>query len=116
MDDRQIAEFLIRVSVGLTMFIFGAHQIVSPQRWLHYIPGPLKFIMPIQPTTFLRIHGSGNILLGVLLITDPFPPVSICLALTWWLWVMPFAFYYDWTVGLRDFAIAMALLAVVYLN
>lgn len=115
MDDYKIAELLIRFGVGIVMVVFGLHQIKSPASWQHYIPGLVRFMMPISSSTFMRLHGSGNVSLGLLLMSGLIQPVSACLALAWWLWVLPFAAYYDWTVGLRDFAIAMALLALVYL-
>ncbi len=115
MTDQAIAELLIRLSVGIVMVIFGLTQIKQPDKWLRYMPGIVRFILPLQPTTFLRIHGLGNVSLGLLLMSGLAQPVSACLALAWWIFVTPFAAYYDWTVGLRDFAISMALLALVYM-
>ncbi len=116
MSDAQIAELLIRLSVGVVMVLFGAHQISTPSYWRRYMPGIIRFLLPIQSSTFFRIHGLGNVSIGLLLMSGLFPPVSACIALTWWIWVTPFAAYYDFSVGMRDFVIVMALLAVVFLQ
>lgn len=116
MDNIDTATLLIRLGVGGVMLLFGISQIKSPEKWLKYMPSLIRFLMPIKPESFMRIHSLGNLGLGLLLITGLLQPLSIGLALAWWIWVLPFAFSYDYTVGLRDFAIIMALAALLVLN
>lgn len=116
MDKIDTARLLIRLGVGIVMLLFGLSQIKSPAKWLGYIPGFLKFIMPIRPTSFMRLHSLGNIVLGGLLVSSFWQPVSIWLALIWWGTILPFAFYYGYTTGLRDFAIIMALVSLLLLS
>ncbi|MDB5181361.1 MAG: hypothetical protein JWP13_124 [Candidatus Saccharibacteria bacterium] len=80
------------------------------------MPGIVRFLMPVKPSSFMRVHGIGNLALGILLVSGLFQPVSIWLALLWWAWVSPFAFYYEFTVGLRDLAIIMALISLLILG
>lgn len=115
MNDTDIAIWLIRISVGLTMVIYGIHQIKSPAKWLHYMPGAVRFILPVSSTTFMQSHGAINLALGVVLMSGLFAPVAACISLVWWLSITPFAFYYDWTVGVRDLVITASLLALIYL-
>lgn len=116
MDTIDTASLLLRLGVGVVMLLFGISQVKSPEKWLKYIPGLIRFLMPVKPESFMRIHSFGNLGLGFLLVSGLFQPVSIWLALVWWLWVLPFAFFYEYTVGLRDLAIIMALLALLALN
>ncbi|HSH18203.1 MAG TPA: hypothetical protein VK978_02370 [Candidatus Saccharimonadales bacterium] len=109
MDNVETASLLIRLSIGIVMVLFGISQIKAPQQWLDYIPGFIRFLMPVKPASFMRLHGLGNLSLGLLLMSGWLQPLSLWLALAWWAWVLPFAFFYNWTVGLRDFAIIMAL-------
>lgn len=116
MSDIETAELIIRLSIGLAMIVFGASQMKSPEKWLKYMPGIIRFLMPIKPTSFMRMHSVGNISLGFLLAAGLFQPVSIWMALLWWIWVSPFAFYYEFTVGLRDLAIIMSLVSLLLLR
>jgi hypothetical protein len=116
MQDVEVAALLIRLVVGVVMVLFGISQMRSPEKWLKYIPGLLRFIMPIKPASFMRIHSLGNLGLGLLLASGLWQPASIWLALVWWILVLPFAFYYEYTVGLRDAAIIMALIALLVMQ
>lgn len=116
MDDREIAELLIRIGVGGVMILFGIWQVTKPVDWLKYIPPIIRFLMPFAPTSFMRLHGTGNILLGLLLAAGLLQPVSIWLALAWWAFVTPFAFFAEASMGLRDIAIILSLVALLIIN
>lgn len=116
MQDIEIANLLIRLSIGTVMFIFGLSQVKSPEKWLKYMPGIIRFLMPIKPTSFMKVHALGNLSLGILLASGLFQPISIWVAIVWWAWVSPFAFYYEFTVGLRDLAIIMAIVSLLFLQ
>jgi uncharacterized protein YjeT (DUF2065 family) len=116
MDNIDTASLLIRGGIGLVMVLFGLSQLRKPEKWLKYIPKLIQFLMPVKPESFMRVHSLGNISLGLLLLTGLFQPLTIWLAIAWWIWVSPFAFYYEVTVGLRDFAIIMALVALLVLQ
>ncbi len=115
MDPTELAALQIRIGVGSVMLLFGLSQISSPGRWREYIPPVVRFIMPMQPETFMRIHALGNLGLGLILLLGLWLPVTVWLVLAWWLWVLPFAFYADISKGLRDVAIIMSLLALIVL-
>lgn len=106
------AQLLIRLSIGATMVAFGVHQILRPQPWLVYIPAWLERLLPARPESFMRSHGSGNVALGLLFISG-FSIVFVSWAtVVWWLSILPFALWHDWAIGLRDFAVICAALAV----
>ena len=98
------------------MIAFGISQQKSPGSWLKYMPGFVRCVLPIHPITFMRVHSVGNILLGTLLTLGLLQPVSIWLAIGWWVFVTPFAFYAEFSMGLRDFAIVLSLIALLVLN
>lgn len=115
MNSVHTAELLIRLGIGIVMILFGLNQILKPAKWQVYIPGFLRFIMPFKPTSFLRLHGSLNVLFGILLAVGIWQPVSIWIAAIWWTAILPFAFFYAYSVGLRDAAIIMSLVALLVL-
>jgi hypothetical protein len=116
MDFVETASLLIRLGIGFNMVVFGLSQLRSPQKWLPYMPKIIQFLMPIKPTSFMRIHSFGNIILGLLLMIGLWQPVSIWLALLWWASILPFAFLYEFGVGIRDLSIVMCLIALLVLQ
>lgn len=115
MNNTEIADLMIRLGVGITQVVFGLSQQRSPEAWLGYIPRPLRYIMPIKPTTFMRIHSLGNIGLGAWLVSGLAQPAAVWCSLLWWAWILPFAFYRALAIGMRDFTIIIALIALLTL-
>lgn len=116
MDDAETAALLIRIGVGTVMIAFGASQFRSPHKWLDYMPRFVRFILPIEPAAFMRVHSLSNLVLGILLLSGLWMPAALGFVLAWWIAILPFAFYKDFTIGLRDFAIIMALIAMLVLT
>lgn len=102
---------LIRASVGLTMVAFGLHQIWQPKQWVHYIPHWLEKLDPLQTTTTLRIHGAGNLVLGVLFLSGLWTIIASWLTIAWWVSILPFALYHDWRIALRDLVVIVSVIA-----
>lgn len=116
MDHVQTASLLIRLGVGVVMVLFGLSQLRSPELWLTYIPRIIRFFMPMEPKIFMRIHSLGNLGLGLLLCLGIWFPVILWITIFWWISILPFAFYYEYTVGLRDVSIILALIALLMLH
>jgi hypothetical protein len=116
MENINTAELLIRLGVGIVMVLFGLSQMKSPEKWLQYIPKFFQFIMPVRPTSFMRAHSLGNLGLGAWLMIGGGGTWSIWISILWWISILPSAFYHAYTTGLRDFAIIMALIALLVLN
>ena len=116
MNGVEAAALLIRVSVGSVQVLFGLSQQRSPQDWLGYVPKPLQLLLPVKPVNFMRIHSLGNIGIGLWLLSGLVLPVAIWVSLLWWIWILPFAFYKAMSIGLRDFAIIMSLIALLLLS
>lgn len=110
-----IAVLIIRIAVSITMIAFGLHQIVNPKSWSDYLPGRIKQSMTLSHDLFMRLHGVGNAGLGILFIIGFWPFVLTWVVLAWWVFILPFAFYSDWAVGLRDLTIIGSLIAALCL-
>lgn len=110
----ELAIWLLRIGPALTMIAFGIHQtFINPEPWREYFPKFLEKILPFDST--MRVHGIGNILIGLFLISSLYPLIAAWIALIWWLSILPFAFLGSWKSGMRDFAINCALAALVAL-
>ena len=105
-------QLLIRLSIGLTMVVFGLHQLARPRPWLVYIPAWMERLLPIKPETFMQSHGAQNVTLGLLFISGWHIVFVSWATVVWWLSILPFALWHDWAIGLRDMAIICAVLAV----
>lgn len=116
MDRVDIAVTLIRTGVGITMLCFGLSHLIRPQAWIVYIPRWIRHISPLAPVEVMRLHSFGNLLLGGLFGSGLVRGVTPWLIAMWWLSILPFALVHDRYIGLRDFAIIMALFAVIVLS
>lgn len=103
----------LRIGVGTVMVVYGLSQIVRPSEWYRYIPPFIDRILP-EPW-FMRSHGAFNVGLGLVFMSGWRPVYVSYATLAWWLTILPFAFYEDWHSGMRDFAIIMAVIAVIAL-
>lgn len=113
--DTDVAIMLIRYGAALTMVVFGISQMLNPNKWIDYIPESLRKISPIQPQTTMRLHAIGNVLLGLWLISGMYIEIALWANIIWWISILPFAFIKEWTIGLRDVSIIMALIAALAL-
>lgn len=110
----QTAIWLLRLGPSLTMVAFGMHQVFIDQKtWLEYVPNFIKKIF--DPQLFMRIHGTGNILLGLFLFSGLYPLVAAWAALIWWCSILIGAFKGGWKTGMRDLTITISLVALIYL-
>jgi hypothetical protein len=116
MDHVETVSLLIRLGVGIPMILFGISQLRTPEKWLKYMPGLFRFILPVKATSFMRVHSVGNLLLGALLAAGVWEPAILWITIFWWVSILPYAFYYEYSVGLRDASIIMALIALLVLN
>lgn len=116
MTDIELATILLRIGVGVVMVAFGIYQILRPGPWLIYIPKLVRFIMPLEATTIIRIHSLGNLSLGMLLLAGLWLPVTLWLVLAWWTFILPLCTRADLTVGLRDFGFIMMIAALILLQ
>src|SRR3989338_9372942 len=96
------AEWFIRIGTSLVMLSFGTHQLWRPEPWFEYMPEWLMRPKPLSPAGKMRLHGAGDGLPGLLLVSAVLPRTGARLALVWWLSILPFAFYGGWKTGLRD--------------
>lgn len=109
------AQLLLRLGPAITMVAFGISQYFKPAGWLDFIPPWFSRMSPMKPETTMRLHAVANIVLGVWLASGWLPYASAWVALLWWISILPFAFRVSWTVGLRDLAITVGLIALIIL-
>ena len=103
---------LITTAVGLNMIVFGISQITRPAGWRHYLPQSFAQLLPMSRDTALRIHGLGNISLGLWFASGRGQKVSTPIVAGWWAFVLPLCGRQDWRAGMRDVSILGAILAV----
>lgn len=115
MHDVSIAIWLLRLSIGLVMVLFGINQVLQPKNWLSYVPKWLRWLLPVKFELFMRCHGLGNLLLGAVFITGIWPVAMTWIVLLWWGSILPFALRYDLYIALRDLAIIAALASLLFL-
>lgn len=115
MDDITTASWIIRISVGLLMVIFGLSQFLRPEPWLRFVPKWLQALLPLKPEHFMRLHALGNLTLGVWVISGMWPVLAVIAAGVWFLSIIPFALLEDFHVGLRDAVILASLAALLLL-
>jgi uncharacterized protein YjeT (DUF2065 family) len=109
------AELILRLAPALTMVVFGLHQMLRPQEWLHYIPEWASRMSPMKPQTSMRLHALGNVAFGLFLASGWHPVLGAWIAVLWWLTILPFAFRVSWAIGLRDLTITLGLVALILL-
>ena len=109
------AELVLRLAPAITMVIFGISQYAKPEGWLSYIPNSFSNMSPLKPQTTMRMHALGNIIFGLLLASGWHPLLGAWIALIWWITILPFAFRYNWAIGLRDLSITLGLVALLLL-
>jgi uncharacterized protein YjeT (DUF2065 family) len=107
---------IMTIVIGLNMVIFGAHQIVQPKRWRHYIPGWLQELLPVEPETAMRVHGSGNVSLGLWFMSGVLVNISAIFVAAWWAFILPFCGRVSWRAGVRDASILSAVIAIILLS
>jgi hypothetical protein len=105
-----MTELVLRLSIAVTMIAFGIEQVGWPRRWLEYLPPQLAAVIPLKETMVMRLHGTINMILGVWFLLGIGFLVSSWLTLLWWVSILPFAFYRNWRIGLRDVAITAGIL------
>jgi hypothetical protein len=110
-----VSRTLIKFGTGTTMISFGVSQILRPRGWMAFLPDWLKRVNPVDDLVMMRLHGGGNLILGLWLMMGVAPQLAVWVCLAWWLSILPFAIRYDWRDGLRDFTIIAGLAACLWL-
>lgn len=103
----------LRIAIASVFLWFGFSQLKGAESWTRLVPDYVLSILPLSPTTLVHIHGSVEILLGLLLLLGLFTrTVALLLAIN--LAHITFILGYGPT-GVRDFALTIATLAI-FLN
>ena len=110
----QIEIILIRISVALVMITFGISELKNPTLWIkEYMPGFIKENGLLPATSIMRSHAITNILLGIIFLLGIFGSIGNVITLIWCISILPFAFYNNWKIGVRDLAIVASILVTV---
>jgi hypothetical protein len=106
----------LRIIISATMVLFGIDQITNPNAWTSYVPDKIAELTHMNKKLIIRVHSFGNLILGVLFGTGVNLTFTTWATLIWWVSILPFAFLYDWRIGLRDTAIVGALALILQGN
>jgi hypothetical protein len=103
---------LIPISIGLVMIGFGLHQVTNASKWKGYIPKVVKDIAPVEPETIIKLHGTGNLTLGILYVVLHKNSLVRWIVSGWWLNVMLLCGKHSLKEGIRDLPIFLTTLAI----
>lgn len=110
---KNFAPVVLRVGLSLVFLWFGTEQISNTEVWTGLIPEWITSVSGFPPASLVLFNGIFEILFGLLLLLGIFTrTTSLVLALH--LFSIMFTVGYN-DVGVRDFGLAMATLAV-FLN
>lgn len=103
--------FFLRLGIGAIMIIFGLRQLKNPLGWNNYIPEFAHELIHSEEkeARIMRIHATGNVMLGIFLVSGIFPLIAAWMAFLWWIAVAPFGFMKKLEVGVRDTSLITAI-------
>ena len=107
---------VIPITIGIIMIGFGLHQVTNARKWNGYIPKVVKDISPISPDTIIKLHGTGNLSLGVVYILFHNNSLVRWAVSGWWLNVMLLCGKHSLKEGIRDLPILLTTLAIAAKN
>jgi hypothetical protein len=105
------SHFLLRLGPSLMMILFGLNQLTNPDYWIRFIPQWIVQNSPVSPYTIMRSHAIVNILLGIFLLSGWHSLTATWITIFWFISILPFAYMFDWTIGLRDTAVVLGLIS-----
>ena len=97
---------LVRYSVGLVFFLFGISQLLNPILWTAWVP---QFI-PFAPKAVVITNGIFDLIVGGFLILGLFLRAFSLIGIIHLIGITASVGYND--IGIRDFGILLALVAV----
>jgi hypothetical protein len=98
------------VTVGIIMLGFGINQLLNSKKWTEYVPPVVSKIAPVKDSTVIKLHGSGNLSLGLLFLILHKNKLVQWVTALWWVNVMVLCGRHSWREGLRDLPIVISLL------
>jgi uncharacterized membrane protein YphA (DoxX/SURF4 family) len=110
--------FLLRLVGAVVLLSFGIHQWKHPKEWVMAIPKEIVAVLPKDPESFMKMHATVNIVLGVWLLTGFLVKVSAGVAALWMggiVFLLAYDFQQNWQIMVRDLGITFALLALFLL-
>ena len=100
---------VLRLGLGLSLLYAGFDILRSPDTWIGYVPQWVE-MLGASREHFLAVHGIGEIVLGVALISSFWLPVASLLVALDFLSIL--VFYGIDSVSFRDFGLMMAAFAL----
>jgi len=99
---------ILRIGLAGVFIYAGTSILASPNRWTGFVPNWIESIIPVQ--TFTMIHGTFELIIGLLLLFGVITSIASFLAFLDLLLIMIFLGINDLTF--RDFGLALAALAL----
>lgn len=92
-------------AIGIVMIGFGYNQVFFPKKWKEYIPAFIHTHIHFNDASIVRVHGSGNITLGLLYLALHKKKIIRIMTSVWWFNVMILCGRHDAREGIRDLPI-----------
>lgn len=107
---KKFAPIILRIGLSLVVLWFGTQQILNTGMWTSLIPTWLTSMSGIDATVWVHFNGAFEIVFGLCLLLGYFTRVTAFLLALHMLDITLTVGYTS--VGVRDFGISMAMLAV----
>ena len=107
---RTSAPAVLRIGMSLVFLWFGMQQLLHPGSWISYIPDYASSISGLGANVLVHINGAFEVVFGLALLGGSFTRAT-ALLLALHMFDICFTVGYN-EIGIRDFGLAVATLAV----
>lgn len=113
MEQHKTGVFILRIGLASVFLWFGFSQLVDGVHWVSWVPAWVSAVMHLPPAMIVLLNGALEVLGGTMLALGFFVrPTAALLALHLAILVL---FIGLTPIGVRDFGLMMANLALVFL-
>ncbi len=106
---KEYAPVIVRYGVGIVFFLLGLDQMLTPEKWLAWLP-PFVSNLPLTGATFFFMTGIFNTIVGILLLLGIFTRIAAIFASLHLIGVLFSIGYND--IAVRDIGLLLAAFSV----
>lgn len=103
-----VSQYAIPIAISSVMIGFGINQVIHSKKWNEYVPKIISDIVPVEDTVIIKMHGAGNLSLGILYVLFHKNALIRWIVAAWWFNLILLCGRHDWREGLRDAPIFIA--------
>ena len=108
---RSYTTLILRIGLGLTILWFGVNQLMSPQDWVGWVPA-WTAALGLAPETVVFLNGLFETIFAALLILGLWVRIAASLLFLHMILIIIDIGFNE--IGVRDFGLAAALLALAW--